>query len=633
MSSLVQGLKRHWAIILVMAILMGTEYVGQRTTNFILKYRSYSRSKGSYSPLAVRGLPVGHRQDEVRWLAMACRWAGRKADGNAYEYRHNPLPAPVVTIGGIGLCIRLFGPESADRLLRVLILGLVPFSIYLVVFTASRGRLLALVSAVLVPTGSNILQSFPPVSGEIDLYKLVSTMFVPEASFPVNLSRLPSNGITFPLLMCSVVTLAWALQRRTAKAVIASGVLLGAQAMIYPYFATSLAPGLLLLLLWLIFRREWGTAKALVATCVVALIAAIPAVLQQWQFAQSRYYPDYVNVVFTHTTAWDSSAIAYLATVAILWTLGSFVPGEWQRTYHLILATIAGAALCLNLQVITGIDMQHTHWVKRVITPLLALALCLFIGMATRRLVLRTDRTHWWVVISPVIAAIMVTFGVTKTVLACMERARSWADLEYLPFDDQKAYAWLDAHAPGSVVLSLDPEQITLLPLCAQTYSYLPERVTSSVPYREVAVRWVTACRYYGMSSSTFDSLIAGTNKVYPDAPPEDWQEEPPWWFERSTIHETLFHGQFRPVGVQVPYTLPESVQTSLKQLFRSTVDPDSAIRTFRVDYIWQGPYERAVGIDSLNAQRRVKLIFESGRVRLYRVQPRDQGDADHPAL
>ena len=103
--------------------------------------------------------------------------------------------------------------------------------------------------------------------------------------------------------------------------------------------------------------------------------------------------------------------------------------------------------------------------------------------------------------------------------------------------------------------------------------------------------------------------------------------EAPPWWYERTTIHNVLFHKRFRKLGgTDKFYVFPDSVKADLRRRFAEVSDPEAAFRRFRVDYLWQGPYERAMGIDSLESARNVELAFEVGRVRIYRVLPLSQG-------
>ncbi len=97
--------------------------------------------------------------------------------------------------------------------------------------------------------------------------------------------------------------------------------------------------------------------------------------------------------------------------------------------------------------------------------------------------------------------------------------------------------------------------------------------------------------------------------------------EKPPWWFERTTYHLPMFLYRFRKsTRSDAPYAFPDSVETQLRQRFAAIEDIESALRRFHVDYIWQGPYERDVGIDSLDNERNVEIAFENGRVRIYRV-------------
>ena len=62
-------LKRHWAAVLVILILSGSEYTAQRLTQFVQKYRLDSHIDGDYATVVVRGMPYGLKIDEVSYIA------------------------------------------------------------------------------------------------------------------------------------------------------------------------------------------------------------------------------------------------------------------------------------------------------------------------------------------------------------------------------------------------------------------------------------------------------------------------------------------------------------------------------------------------------------------------------------
>jgi len=600
--------RNHWVMLIVLSVVIGSLYMSYHVAWFITKYhRPREAIIGSYSPIALRDQKYG-KNDQVIYLSQAAylsdgHWGWKLGDPYVYEYRNTPTPVPIITATCIALVIKVVGNvEFAYILVKTVSFAVVLLSVYLLVFYATRSVQLALATSML-----SIILSRPAELifefANVNTFSLLQSVIPPSGSYVSrNFSRIPYNAVTFPWLLAAIGATARALDRQTRGAAIVSGIFLGAQAMVYPYFATSWALGLPFLLLLFVLRREWGMSKALVLSGAVGLVVSTPALIVQFQISHLPQYTDILKSLSSTEMGFDWKSVPLLLVVVLMWGSGSLIPGKWQLIYLITLSVMLGASLCLNLHYVVGYNLQSFHWNLRVFQPLFLLAICLLIGMALRTFLTAHGNTQRWVLAGPVITTIIVTYGIAKIAIDSITPAYE-THSEYISYDERRGYEWLAQHAEhGSVALSIGPQQILLFRLLARVYTYLPHRAISVLPADEAVNRWASACRFFGMRPAFFDTLVE--HKV-----------APPWSYEIDKTNYVIFHLTY---GYWAD--LKDSTRAYVRQKFDAVADPDSAIRQFRVDYIWQGPYERAVGIDSLEKVRNVELAFESGGVRIYRV-------------
>ncbi len=623
--------RSHWQIVVVVLLLGGGELFCQRVEVFLQKYYTDVPSGAVYAVNAVRGVPR-YVQDEQTYVPVARRTLdglldGTDGDAHVYEHRRSPTPFPPIPNLQLGLLMWLAGgPDGGLLLHRFLAVMLIPLLAYVAMFVGTGDRLIAVVGAVLVPFLSRIAALYILPVGALELPIMPFLHVVGAASHAVdeNVTRVLYQGLSYPWLFAFLAALAWMLTQPSRRAAVICGVLMGLQSLVYPYYMTAIVLGLPLFFVWLLVRRETEAARSLVLAGVVGAIVALPSVIHQYSFRQLPQYDDVMFQFSRYSHVADPASLKFIVAAVPLWLAGLLLPRGPQRFLHACLAIVVGAALSMNLQIVTGVELQNWHWEHRVILPLMTLALVVAGGSLGKRAAAKWDGRVPWRAVAAVAAAVLVTFATTKIVAARVISARKLAPYHYIPADHHAAYEWLRRNASDEdVVLSLSTDQINLLPVYAETYTYLPLMRASITPFEEVKDRWTAACRFYGMPEPTFEDLISGegTERLYNLMPPELSAEKPPWWFERVTIHEVLFHKRFRKIGGSSPYVLPDSVKADLRRRFRRVLDPDAALRDYRVDYVWQGPYERAVGTDSLGNARSLELVFERGRVRLYRVK------------
>lgn len=174
-------------------------------------------------------------------------------------------------------------------------------------------------------------------------------------------------------------------------------------------------------------------------------------------------------------------------------------------------------------------------------------------------------------------------------------------DLQGLPADHERAFAYLNAQSPGSVVAALSPADVMVLPAYTHAKTLINSGfpLTSDVAVPDVVSRLRLALDLYGVPAS-----------AYADAVERNWEHGA--WDSASD----LWRGKVNRVArdwqrAPLPYAPREHV---LKLLRAAEPHP-----TARVDYVWVGPFESSLG--ALPGLRKLgPPVFQSLRVSIYRL-------------
>jgi hypothetical protein len=622
-------LRRHWAVILVTIVMAGTEYTGIRLAEFRQKYKHDVDRTTIYSSLAVRGMPRAHQDEVLYWgnvSALAgANWSIVPGDPYIYEYRNTYTPMPIITIGSLALIDRVFGdPSQAFNFVKIISIVLVTIAVYAAMCYAIGGVMTPLVSAVAVPLFWRLGQSIPLLRGTLTLDVIRPIEWLVERGNAFDqFARIPFSVWTFPVLIAGIALVALALRRETLGPTILAGTGLGVQALTYPYYLTSWGLGLPLLFVWFGVRRNWRSALVLLAVGGISIVVGLPAIVTQLKVSHLPQYQDVLQRLgkFDRNIHWE---VAYpLAAFGLILLSGRWVRGLWNPVFLVATAVGFGSLLSMNLNVVTGIDLQGWHWYSRVTLPIATFLGVMIAGLTARQISVRRRMGLRWGYIAPVLAGILVSFAMTRYIGARISAYDMWSPYYVVSKHDAAGYEWLASRDARVATLSFNAEQIRLLQIYGRSFTYLPNGATSVIPHEETMDRFVAAARFYGLSDSTFANLIGLNNNeiLYNDLPPAASAVGPPWLFERSQIHELLFHKRYRKRGGgERAYIFPDSVKSDLMERIGRISNPDAALREYRVDYIWQGPFERAMGIANLDTFRDLELAFESGDIRIYRV-------------
>lgn len=214
--------------------------------------------------------------------------------------------------------------------------------------------------------------------------------------------------------------------------------------------------------------------------------------------------------------------------------------------------------------------------------------------------------------------------------------------------DTMDAYNWLDKYAhKDAVVLSVDVEQINMLPIFTGLYVYLPDLLIGMSPLPEVFERTKGGFGFYGINKQVVGELL---NYETPfDLMPgiksgDDIEKIKQVHFEykKRQFLTLVFGATFDFAEDRVnfqyfkKYLTPEEISAIKKngngrrfvparllneELKNYQVDSGNVdLLKYKVNYVWFGPYEKALsGLSELRSDR-LKLVYQNTSVKIYQV-------------
>jgi hypothetical protein len=396
-------------------------------------------------------------------------------------------------------------------------------------------------------------------------------------------ARTPNPSISFPLYLGAMLCLSSALLQRSAWLMAGAGAMGGLLFYTYIYYAIPWSAGVLFVVLLGWALKPLEVPPSVVLAPAATVVVALPFLYWRHVSALSGSYQNRTNRLgnfFAHTVsrnALELSLIWGLAGAAgiagRLW-LGRVAarPKEAQR-YGTVLLTVLGCALLgglagMNMQVVTGFNIQpEHHYPHMVLQPLgLTLLLLAFAGLTER---VNLSRRSGAVLFAAVY-------------LACcgsqLEAAVNSAEIHRMPETDRALFAWLGEHSDkGSMVATTDFRLCVVLPLYTHNGTLIADGTRSGASDAELVERFLLASALTRTPESIVQerlSQVGGITYSY-------------YLFETSP---TYFDSN--------RHRIKEQALPAVMQQYRE-LNLAEELKRFRLDYVWMtdGPPAEVTGV------------------------------------
>jgi hypothetical protein len=326
---------------------------------------------------------------------------------------------------------------------------------------------------------------------------------------PLEVTRMPPPALAFLFLMLAIWLLSRALAKPNPARILAAGILAGSLFYVYYFYWIAFFAGAGSLLLAVAIVKRLDYVKTIAWVIVLGCLTGIPFFLRTLAATRAGHQRQLMARVAGFGRTPDLFGLFLALALAIgLWqycrlrirarpgAVPLLASDERSLFEAVLLAVAMGSALGLNLQVLTGIDAQHTHFYNRALQPLLMYLFLLMLFRSIKR---------------PPMAAIVAVIGILIAVasLRQIEVGRNTAVWHRKTNPDIDVLVWVRSHLPPDAVIgSNDVNLIELIPAIAGNWTFVPMGGRSMATDEDILTRYSLLCRIEGRSWQEVEAAL-----------------------------------------------------------------------------------------------------------------------------
>ncbi len=585
---------------------------------------------GIYHPMSLEAPTL----DEVAAYGSRLREVmdGHFSDGDPYirEYKNKDTMwgsnFMAILLGSIPYLLRLKDPTVIFQIGDFIFPALIFLAAYALFFLITRNKLRSILGAL-------IFSAFPNISVfraffSRDFYATFSLerLFgIFERIFDSTLTRLFVPGfslIFFILFLFAVLRALKSEKEKPPFSILVASLTFGLLFYIYFYYWAYAVVLMVILLSFLLFIEKEKAFRVL-KILFGGFIISLPYWLKILRLHDNPLYKELsarvgleVSRIF-RIESMDAYVLAIILSIILIW-LG-------RKRGEMITGIFLGTALLsyivvLNMQIITGFNIQPDHWGSRVNVYILSLGLIIAIFWIFDFLSKKFKYNNS-ILSAPIIYALLLFFFFMALIIQI--RNSSFMANNYRIHEDLlAAYKWIDRNtAKDSVFLTPSSKNVFYLPFFTHANVYAPPACYSLLSRDEIIDRFLETYAYFGvpedfLKRSLEANLGDGANIEYARASEND----PIYMLFCDTYADYKPGGyisgnSLRPFPRSVLEEILDRYKAKLA-LIKSNDPPLSSL----VDYVIWGPNERLIGKFDPRKHDNLRLIFSQNLVEIYEM-------------
>lgn len=398
-----------------------------------------------------------------------------RTEVDVFELRDARSAYPVlhaIVMGGLG---RLFGSLEAAWVVGH---GLFPAMTWLLLYAIGRRHGLSPLSAAslsavvcLVPFGPRnaLLQGH---------FALVQ---------PLELSRTPHPSLSFMVCLAAACATGVAVQAGRVALLVLAGLLVGIN--FYAYYFSWVALGLGFAT-WFMAALATGRHREAASLAIVgaaAVAAGSQYLLLLWHLSASGTQSELMARVGDIGRTVDALNLT-LSLVIVAGLLAAYARSSFSPATNALVFLLCGGLLGQHLQLLTGYNPQHGHFLNRLIQPLSAFLVGLLLLPRVRDV--RSIRLASILVLSSLVTiASYRQISVARAMTPAHDRNQP-----YLALIDRLAAIL----PPGAVVAASDRDTFTTLPALTSMWTFVPLGDRTQAAHREILTRYLIVRKLEG---------------------------------------------------------------------------------------------------------------------------------------
>jgi len=539
-------------------------------------------------------------------------------EGDPYLAEYKKMPNlwetnfAAIFFGGI---LRILGINSIDIIFSFgdfIFPAILFLTVFYLIFQIIKNRLFSMLGATIVLAFPNLFvlqRIFNPAfygSFKNNFFSLIGD------GFNSSLSRLFVPGFYIIFLFLFLIFCHRLATRDGKKDVWGCGILLGILFYLYLYYWIFACAVIGYLILWNLLARERKTALLFLKAMVLGLTISIPFWIKMLYLKSFALYGEYAARAgkdIIHGIYWQSRNLYILLAVLAIFFIFYGRKNKTRRPEIIFsFALMASMVSVLNMQILTGFNVQIDHWGSRVnvfITALLFFLALYFIlePQIQKKIFIKKY-------LPGIFILALFTFGF---IMQYAETKKQGSDIA-LNRDVYEASIWINKNTnPGEVFVSPSINTNFVLPMLTHGNVYMPPSCRSSASESELMQRFLEANAYFGVSDAYLE------NNFY------DIRPQAVLVRESNEYGTFLFCEKYKNAarGEEMAGSrLPKKIADNMLELYKKLKGQLGGIAKFSymADYFFYGPAEKLMGNFSPEKYNNLELIYSNNSVNLYKI-------------
>src|SRR3989344_4178064 len=611
--------KHYWAV--VVAVLIGLIYV---LPNLLMpRLQKQENVNGKFTPVSIEASEL----DEIAIYGVQLRRAmdGDKHSGDPYLAEYQDIAtvrSDKFLAGVLGWPARFFGVSDIKQIFvwsDFIFPALIFLLIYILFWALTSEKAWSIFGGILFTAFPN-LSAYASVLNPLHWKDLpLSDVFgIVGRGFDPAVTRLFVPGAALPFfVLFLLLTQKLVSGSRKLLFVVASAVSYGLLFYIYFYYWVF-ATGLLgILFIFLLFRKN-AQRKFIFLELLGGLVVGIPFWIRYYTASQASLAAELAQRSglelgrFFRLTSLDNLIFVIVASISLYFFVRRRY--EIEKNVLFVLAAAWTMIAVLNIQLLTGFNVQPDHWGSRVNVYILVILAITILFWINKIFVAKYEKRAATVLIF-LSALLLLTGFVSKT-------EQSWRDYSRytLPTELTDSFDWINENiAPDSVFITPSSKMDHYLPLFTHTRIYMASACYTSASISEMEQRFLESYAFFGVKKNYLrQSLLM--NLVKSDNNNDilrKWELDPVYMMYCDNYRAGGFIGNSltRPVGEGIYNPLLAKYQALLNQPKSLIIKP-----TYQANYVYWGPYEKWLAPYGPEHYTNIKKVYSNNLVQIYAI-------------
>ena len=549
-----------------------------------------TRLGGKYRPAIVEG-----NFDEGYYAlraAEAFRGDFPVGDTNLYEFRNSPAFLPILNPLVIALLGWISGSlENAFMLSDFLFPPIIFMFVYLIAreLISRRDASIAFGALFMIAPKFALL----PSSAALPFFSSLRSLYFSRFEYP---------NVTFVFFAAALYFILRTLKRPDQNSMIAAGVSTGLLFYTYFYDWTYILCGLLLLVLFLVFAKEYDRAKRIGGVIALALLVSVFYWVNFLKLIALPAFADLAERIglehgrmFRLEIVW-TSYVRGLLLVFILWSAGEI--RRHKETLLFFAAFLLPIIVLLNVQVVTGFVPHPDHWHR---TQFLILALSLFVIFFA----LLKSYEHAFSKLPESVCRMCAVVVIVGSLWYGINVNHSLSAQDGALFikDQSHAYAyeWLRNNTrAGSVVGTLSSRTNDEIILYTDNYIFTPNGLQTVASTEEIWRRAMFMGKIFNLTRDEFEAMVKAQTL----------------YFFVDQYRNASFNSYMKRMVREVP----DSILKEKLNDYDSLPDFSAADVPYTLDYVVVDARSQLLGADNSYLSRYGQMVYRNAGIDVYRI-------------